>query len=566
MRATWLTGLVFVTTMACRPADDGRGTGDATGSTGEVGTSWDASSGGGGTGDDGPGGAEPFVPGQQVLPRLTELQYRNTVTDLLGEGLPELPLEQDTNPYLFFSIGATQNSLSELGVQRYEESADAIAHAVFDDAMRRLELVGCEPTAPGDACVEDFLIDFGRRAFRRPLTPQEQNRWLSVATDLAEGDPWRGLRLAVSGILQSPYFLYRVELGEPDPDDPSVLRYTGFEMASRLSYLLWNTTPDDELLDAAEAGELDGTQGVQAQAQRLLDDPRARDAVQDFFAQYFDLGRLGGVHRDPERYPLFTPSLPESMRTEIRLLIDDYVFRREADIRQVFSSRRTFVNADLAALYGLDVPQATDITFVPIELPEDGPRAGLLTLGAFLAMNAHETETSPTLRGKYVRERVLCQTVPPPPDEVDTNVDPDDGEGETLRERLERHRDDPACSGCHAFIDPPGFLFENFDSVGAYRTQENGHPIDATGDLDGTPLQNARDLADVLAQDDRVGRCVVTQLFRHGHGRLETDDEEPALDDLQARFADADYRFRELVLELVVHPSFRTVTAQTEGE
>ena len=517
---------------------------------------------------DGTGGdaLEPFVPGPQVLPRLTQLQYRNSLEDLLGPDLPELPLEPDTNPYLFYSIGSAQNALSELGVQRYEESADAVTRAVFDDPQRRVDLVGCEPAAVADACVQTFLSEFGRRAYRRPLSQEELERWIGVASDLAEGDPWRGLRLAVAGMLQSPWFLYRVELGEPDPEDPSILRYTGYEMASRLSYLLWNSTPDEPLLDAAQAGELDSVAGVEAQAARLLDDPRARSAIQDFFAQYFDLGRLGGTTRDPQRYPLFTPSLPESMRTEVRLLVDDYVNRRDADIREIFYTTRTFVNDELAALYGLDVPEATPISFVPVELPDDGPRAGLLTFGAFLAMNAHETETSPTLRGKYVRERVLCQTVPPPPDDVDTTIDPEDADAQTLRERLEQHRNDPACSGCHSFIDPPGYLFEHFDSIGAYRTHDNGHPIDASGDLDGTPLHGARDLAQMLGEDERVARCMVTQLFRHAHSRLEHDDEVPALRDLEDRFEQAGYRFRDLMLELVTHESFRTVTEQTEEQ
>jgi len=426
--------------------------------------------------------------------------------------------------------------------------------------------VGCEPLAPGDQCVQGFLEDFGRRAYRRPLTPDELLRWQQVTVQLAQPDAWEGLRLAVAGMLQSPNFIYRVELGEPDPERPDRLRYTSHEMASRLSFLLWNTTPDDELLDAAAGDELLTEEGLRTHAERMLADPRANAAIQDFFAQYFDLGRLDGIDRDTTTYPLFSPTLPASARTEVQLLVDDFVFRRDADIRGIFGTRNTFVNEELAMLYGVEAPGASPIAFVPVELPADGPRAGLLTLSAFLMMNAHETEPSPTRRGKYVRERVLCQTVMPPPDDVDTNIPEEAGEAQTLRERLEQHATNPACAGCHSFVDPPGFLFENFDSIGAYRTvDKDGYAIDATGDLDGTSLANATELGPLLAADPRVGKCVVEQLFRHAQGRLESEAESDVLTDLGERFADDGYRFKHLLLTLVTHEGFRTLAPADEG-
>jgi uncharacterized protein DUF1592/uncharacterized protein DUF1588/uncharacterized protein DUF1595/uncharacterized protein DUF1585 len=501
---------------------------------------------------------------QAVLPRLTAVQYRNVLIDLFGSELPATPVQPDTNPYLFVSIGATTTPYSELGVQQLEEAADDVTHAVFDDATRRAELVGCEPQAPGDACVAGFLESFGRRMFRRPLGEDEKQRWLGVAVDLADGDAWLGLRLAVAGMLQAPSFLYRVELGEPDPEDAARLRYTAYEMASRLSFLVWNSMPDEELLDAAELGDLHTPEGLEVQARRMLDDPRARAAVQEFFAEYFDLGRLDALSRNPELYPQFTPTMAESMRTEVKLLVDDLVNRRDADIRGVFSTRRTFVNSELAALYGVDAQGASPIAFVPVELPENGPRAGLLTLGAFLAMNAHETRTSPTLRGKYVRERVLCMKVPPPPPDVNTEIPDDPGEAKTLREKLEQHRKNPACASCHSFIDPPGFLFEHFDSAGAFRTTDSGYPIDASGELDGVKLAGARDLAKLLEGDERVGHCIVQQLYRHANGRLDAAGEAAALDQIDARFADGGYRFRELLVALVTHPSFRFLAQEAQ--
>ena len=509
--------------------------------------------------------ALPFEPGRPTLPRLTESQYYNTVGDLLGDALPSPLLEPDTNPYLFFNIGAATTTVSEEGVGRYEEAADVITRAVFEDPARREALVGCVPETAEDTCAAAFIASFGRRAMRRPLSQEEQTRWLGIAAELADGDPWQGLRMAVAGMLQSPNFLYRVELGEVDPEDPERRLYTGWEMATRLSYLLWNTTPDDQLLLAAESGLLDSPEGLLAEAERLLADPRASATIQAFFAQYLDLGRLAQVERNPDLYPLYTPNLVAAMRSEIELVVDDLVNREQADIRGLFTGRKTFVNADLAAVYGIDAKGASAITFVPVELPADGARVGILTSSAFLTMNAHATETSPTLRGKYVRERVLCETVPGPPGDVDTNIPEPDGLAHTLRERLEQHRADPICAGCHAFIDPPGFLFEHFDSIGVYRDLDNGYAIDASGELDGIALNDARDLALVLADDKRVARCMVTQLYRHTNGRLEESQERPGLSAIEEAFAASGYNYRSLLLAFVTSEAFRTV-AHPEAE
>lgn len=502
---------------------------------------------------------EKPVLGEALLPRLTAHQYRAALVDLFGDALPETPVQPDTNPFLFTSIGATIDPLSEFGTQLLEEDADLLTHFIFDDPAKRTALVGCEPQAPGDACVVDFLRTFGRRAHRHTLDPIELERWVTVATDLADGDAWIGVRTAVAGMLQAPSFVYRIELGEPDPNDASRLRYTGFEMASRLSFLIWDAPPDDTLLDAAETGDLLGAAGLERETRRLLASPRARASVQGFFAQYLDLGKLDGISRDATLYPTFTSSLAEAARTEAKLLVDDLVFRRDADVRELFSTRRTFVNSELAALYGVTAEGATPIAFVPIELPADGPRAGLLTSAAFLTMNAHEATTSPTLRGKYVRERVLCSEVPPPPPDVNTNIEMMPGDPKTLREQLDQHRQNPACAGCHAIIDPPGFLFEGFDAIGAARTTDNGYPVDTSGDLDGTVLADARALADLLATDERVGRCMVKQLYRHAMGRLNESLEKPALDAMHDRFAEKGFRFQELVIALVTSESYRFV-------
>jgi len=499
------------------------------------------------------------------MPRLTAVQYRNSVTDLFGSGLPEVELEADQNPYLFFNIGAATTTLSEHGTQSYADAADSIMESLFSDPTRRYDALGCVPLSGGDPCAQSIVRDLGRRIYRRNLSVPEVARWLSVSEQAGVMDPWEGPRFALWGMLQSPHFLYRSGVGEPDPTDPERRRYTSFEMAERLSFLFWNTTPDDELLAAAERGELVEDRGIYDQALRLSEDPRTRGAVQDFFSQYLDLGRLHGVERDRETYPEWTDTMADSMETELRLLVDDFIFRRDADLRGLFDTRRTFVNTELAGLYGVEAPGASAVAFVPVELPEDGHRAGILTLGAFLSMNAHQSETSPTLRGKYVRERVLCQSVPAPPDDVNIDLTPRDGETATLRERLEEHRSNPTCASCHAFIDPPGFLFEGFDSIGRFRTEVDGYAVDSSGDLDGTPLANARDLAVALRDDARVPACIVRQLYRHANGRLELSSEEAALVELEEAFADSGYRFRDLMVALALSEGFRIVSTSEEG-
>ena len=240
----------------------------------------------------------------------------------------------------------------------------------------------------------------------------------------------------------------------------------------------------------------------QAHAERLLAEPAARTAVESFFAQYLDLKRLEETHRPLDRHPEFSPRLIDAMGIEVKLLVSNIVFDNPRDIRGLFSEPQGYVNSDLASLYEIEVEGLTPNIFVPVTFDEDTPRAGLLTLGAFLTMNAHPTDTSPTLRGKYIRERVFCQEVPAPPDDIDLNLEQEEGEADTLRERLEAHREDPECAACHSFIDPPGFLFENYDGLGKYRTDANGHPVDATGELDGVPLNNAVELAAHLGDND----------------------------------------------------------------
>jgi hypothetical protein len=368
-------------------------------------------------------------------------------------------------------------------------------------------------------------------------------------------DDWWALSTAVSALLQSPQFLFRVELGEPHPARPGMRRYSDWEMASRLSFLLWNTGPDEALLDAAAAGELTTDEGLRAQFERLAASPRAQDAVASFFAEYLNLQRLDGLAKDRGRFPLMSDTLGASMAAEVEAIVARVVFEEEADLRTLLTTRQTFLDGPLAALYQLPAVEQPTWT----QHPPEGPRGGLLTTAAFLALNAHNTVTSPTYRGKFIQNKLLCFDVPPPPPGVSTTLDePVDGP-QTMRERLARHNADPQCNGCHQFMDPLGLAFENFDAIGMWRTTEHGLPIDASGHLSGVDFEGGRALGQLLAQRSEFAACVTRQFYRHALGHLEARTEEPAIVDLIEAFGAVEYRFLPLVEALVASEAFRLV-------
>jgi hypothetical protein len=501
----------------------------------------------------------PFAPAPATISRLTYAQYQASVSDLFGEGI-EVPtdLEVDTPLHGFTTIGASSVTIGPRAAEQYEAAATSLATQIFADPARGDAFLGCTPAAASasDPCIRGFVERFGLRAWRRPLETAEVDEVATLAQTTGEAlrDPYQGLLYATSSMLQSPHFLFRVERGEPDG---TRLRYTGYEIAARLSYFLWGTTPDDDLLQAAQRGDLDTIDGIRAEAERLLDSPRARESLTHFWFEYLTLDRLASTSKDATLFPQWTPQLIASMRGEVERQFQDVVFDRDADFRDLLSSRITFVDAELAALYGLPAP-AEPGTWTRVELPADGPRAGLLGTAAFLSLNAHATVTSPTFRGKFIRVNLLCQDIPPPPPGVVTSLDTGGTEGpRTMRMKLEAHRANPICAGCHEQMDPMGLGLENFDPIGAYRTTDQGLPIDSRSDVEGAAFENARELGEILREEPAVGACVARRLYRHALGHVEIETEEQAVRDLSQHFAGAGYSFRELVLALVASDGFR---------
>jgi len=503
---------------------------------------------------------QPYRPAAAALQRLTRRQYGNALRDLLGrEVRVPTDIDVDTPLHGFTTVGAAQLTVAPRAAEQYEAAALDVTGQVFGSAPRRMALVGCTPATADDSCAQGYLQRFGRLAWRRPLTEAERTRWVGVSRSVgsALGDPWAGLRYATAGMLQSPFFLYRVELGAPDPTRPGWVKFDGYEMASRLSFFLWNTTPDEALLTAAARGDLDAPAGLRTQTTRLLADPRARTAIGDFFTEYLKLDRLDSLSRDPMAFPLMTPSLGASMRAEVLQIVDDVVFAQDTDVRAMFDTRSTFINDDLGRLYNLGGTQGASM--VRVELPAQGPRAGVLTTAGFLALNAHAAATSPTLRGRFVRQYLLCQEIPPPPPGVLTSI-PESTGPRTLRQRLSQHVTDSTCAGCHNLMDPIGFGLEHFDALGVYRTTDNGLPVDATGEVDGVSFRNARGLATALRNHPRVGPCVSRQLFRYATAHKETDAEAAGLRALATQFQTDGHRLRALVVALVASDGFRYAT------
>lgn len=498
----------------------------------------------------------PFVPSPPALPRLTTAQYRNVIRDLFGAGIVVPELEPDQRPYSFSIIGASMTTVSEHGVDLYGEAAFGIAKAVFADATLRQTVVGCAPAAPlDDACLVQFINRFGLRAWRRPVTADELARYQALAGAIGRADPWVALQYVTAAILQSPNFLYRVELGEADAAKPGWRRYTGYEMASRLSFLLRNSFPDSELFAAASRGDLDTKEGVLAQATRLLDDAGPTETMMSaLYAEYLDLSLLDDVKFPDVMDPNHT--LGASMRGEVLDIVNRIALRESGDMRTLFTTRQVAVNQDLAGLYGV-MPTASS-ALVPAELAADGPRAGILTTGALLTLNNRPTRTSPTIRGLFVRQRLLCGSVLPPPPGIPAIMETGGGSSQTIREQLEQHRRDPSCAVCHQAMDPIGLGMEDFDQYGRFRsTYDDGQAVDARGDVDGAAFTGARQLGQVLARDPRVMACLVKQIYRYGSARLETAGEAATLAELGRAFAARAFRLRPLLLELVSSDGFR---------
>ncbi len=494
---------------------------------------------------------------------LTDDQYANTIAQIFGEDIsaaviPPVPPLTRTDGLL--ASGAAFVGVTSDQIQQMQQAAISIAEKVVDETHRDY-LIPCEPVSvdePDPACAAEFLRATGRHLYRRPMTETSVAALVDVANEATEqtGDFYTGLSLALESMLINPDFLFIVDLAEPDPARPGEERLDAFSLASRLSYFLWNGAPDEDLLNAAESGELTTRAGLERQVDRMLSSSRLEDGLRAFFDDMMAFDEFDSLAKDPMVYPMVTGATLADAREQTLRTVIDHVVDKERDYRDLFTTRDTFMSMSLGAIYGVQTIDGWE----PHRFPEAGPRQGLLTQVAFLASHSHAVRSSPTLRGRALRELFLCQKVPDPPPNVDFSALEEAGDVPTARERLEVHNENPSCAGCHLITDPIGLTLENFDGAGRYRQTENGATLDLSGELDGTFYDDTAGLAMALRNHPKLPRCLVNRLYAYGTGGPVTLKYDRAiLGHFTERFAASGYTVPDLLRDIVMSRAFSRV-------
>lgn len=497
--------------------------------------------------------------GPTPMRRLSHTEYDHAVRDLLGvESAPGRLFAPDTAVDLFESQSSAAGTVGELLAEQYLDTAVAIAEELEEPSS----LTGCALAEEG--CVGGFVERFGRLAYRRPLEMGEVDGYLAlydrVRTE-AESDE-DGVRAVLVAMLVSPHFLFRPELGvlaEGEVPAAAVLPVgrpvTGYEMATRLASLVWSSVPDEALLDAAENGELDSASEVAARARAMLDDDRGHETAERFLAEWLELDRLATITKDPSVYPELDEPTRAAMDEDAHRFIQHVLWESDARLETLFLSPRAYVDAHLAPIYGVAMPTGTE--WMAIEL-DPSERAGVLTRAATLTILAAPASSSPTKRGTWVRERVLCHDLEEPPPGIPAAEPPTPGV--STRERFAMHSRG-GCATCHHLIDGLGFGLEQYDGIGRFRTVDNGVAVDSTGEVGTTrdadgPYEGGAELAARLAESEQVRDCMATQWMRYAMARRETRADTCSLVNLRDAFAASDGDLRELVVAMTQTDAF----------
>lgn len=505
---------------------------------------------------------EPESPG--TTPRVslvTTDQYLNSLRYIFG---PSIELQVQFPPFErtegLLANGAAIAGISSSHLEQFQSAGATVATQVVDPAHRDF-LIPCKPAAEDsadEACATEFLSKTGRLLFRHPLSDVELARFVDSAGSAARKleDFYAGIGVALEGMLLSPEMLFVVEHAEPDPENPGQLRLDAYSLASRLSYFLWNAGPDDKLLDAAASGELQTDLGRARAVERMLASPRLADGMRAFFDDMFGFNQFRTVAKDPTIYPDYTSVTAAAAREQTLRTVINHLITEKKGYRDLFTTRSTFMAPALAMLYEIPTPPG----WVPYSLPPNSPRAGLLTQVSFLSLHAHPGRSSPTLRGKALREVLLCQLVPEPPADVDFSVvNNPDSHYPTQRDRVKAHSENPSCAGCHRIMDPIGLALENFDGAGNFRLRENGVLIDTSGNLDGVKYDDALGLAQALHDNPALPRCLVQRLFSYGIGGPAGTKSRAFLQYVSDGFAAEGYRLHDLLRTIVLSDAFSRI-------
>jgi len=515
------------------------------------------------------------VPGRAVTRLLTADQYRNIVADVFGDDI-DLGgrLEPDLRADGLLAVGATQVSIAPAGMEQYDAMARAVANQILD-ANHRTAVMPCRPAAAvfDEPCARGFLHKVGRLLYRRPLTQSELDAYVKAAQigTQASGSFYDGVGLSVAGMLSSPKFLFREEILEPDPDHKGRLQLDAYSRASQLSFFLWNSAPDGLLLDAAANGELNSKRGLAHQVDRMMTSPRLEEGMRAFFVDDFRFDEFETLAKDAMLFPKFSATVAAEAREQTLRTILDVVLTRDADYREIFTTKRTFLTPELGSVYQVPIfaagPNGAPDEWQPYEFAKSDPRGGILTQVAFTALHSPAGRSSPTIRGKALREIMLCQTVPSPPGDVDfSKFELASARGDsTARVRLSVHATVPTCAGCHKIMDPLGLSLEHFDGAGEFRAADHGAPIDASGTLDNVSYADSSGLAQAVAQNPAASSCLVERLTARALGRAPSSGERLWLTQLKKSFASDGYRMKKLMRDIAGSDALYRASTPTES-
>jgi hypothetical protein len=504
--------------------------------------------------------------GPVVVRRLTQEQYQTIIADIFGADIKiGGRFEPDLRKSGLLAVGAGEVSVTPAGFEQYDSMARGAAAQIVDERHRDM-LIGCKPAsakAADEACAKSFYASVGRLLYRRPLTDPELKSQLAIADAAATklGDFYKGLAMGLTGMLEAPQFLFRREVAEADPDNTGQQRLNAFSKATRISFFLWNTTPDDELLTAAEKGELNSAKGLAKQVDRLMASPRLTAGARAFFNDMMAFDAFADLSKDTTIYPKFTNAVIADAQEQTLRTITDHLLTEKGDYRDLFTTRKTFMTPLLGTIYR--VPVETKEGWEAHEFAADDPRQGLLTQISFLSLHSTPGRSSPTIRGKALREVLLCQKVPDPPGNVNFNLvqDTKNPNFRTARARLGAHATQATCTGCHRLIDPMGLGLEQFDSLGEYRPTENGTPIDASGELDGVKFTDAASLGKALHDNPATPSCLVNRLYAYAAGHPAAKGEAELIKYLGTNFATSGYKLPDLMRRIVTSDAFYRITA-----
>lgn len=517
---------------------------------------------------------EPATSGGDVtFRRLSEVQYKRSIEAIFGDWV-EVPgrFDPPRREEGLLAIGNGRVDISRSGFEQAEMRAREIAAQVLAED-RREQVVACQLKSVesfDEQCASAFIEHYGKLLYRRPLEAAEQESILAIAGAGAEqaANFYSGLELGLSRMLLSPNYIYVSEVVELGATPGEVAELDQFSLASRISFLLWDAPPDAELLDFAERGELQEPAVLEEQVDRMISSPRFEHGVRAFFSDMFGYEEFEGLTKEQQIFPAFSSRLKEDAEEQVLRTIIELLVTNQGDYRDIFTTRKTFMNRRLSALYQVPAPEEAMSGWAPYEFSEEDERQGLLTLAAFLMLDpTHEGRTSPTIRGQAVREKYLCQKVPPPPPAVDFNLVQESGSAEfrTARDRLRVHAETPTCAGCHAITDPIGLALENYNAIGRYRATENGAVIDASGVFEGLEFTDALQFQNLLRNSDAVNSCLVRRVYEYGVGRPLESGEMEWMSYLKEYFANQGYALAPLMRRVATSRAFRAVTVPAEN-